>query len=204
MTAQWAYEQPQGDPDLQVKPNKRPMIPAGSYYLRLVDVHAQEVPSLAHQKDPGKYPNPKEIKWAWRFEANVLDPEGGLPYEHTVWTNDRYGNPKANLTKLLDFVIPRATKEQKEQLRPRLIYGRWWEAQVIWRPSQTSGRMMAEVAFWKEVPKGFTPQVAVPAPAAPEEDSGDSFDGEADPVLAAQVAAALRETPPDISTEIPY
>lgn len=161
--------------DLQTRSAKRPMIPAGKHFVTLKDVQAMSVVSLAHIKDPVKNPNPTEIKWAWRFEADCLDPKDGLPFEHTVWTKDAYGGGRANLTKLLDLLLPRASREQKQNLKPKVIYGRRFEVVVIHRPSQNNpGMTMAEAVSFVPTTVPMDPKEREGGPAQPDETEDES------------------------------
>lgn len=162
-------ETPLPNQDLQARPARRPMCPPGEHVLTLVSVDAVEVDNLAHRKDPLKDPRPRIMKWAWRFETDEVDPEDALPFEITEWTQDAYGSPRANLTILLDQIIPRATKEQKERIRPRTLLGRRFDVNVIHRQSQTSTGLIAEVQYYKPRPQGDQRPDA-PPPAAAKSD----------------------------------
>ena len=143
--------------------NKRPMIPAGEHFVTLKEVKELDVP--AYGGKPGT-----ERKWAWRFEADCLDPKDGYPYEHTVWTKAQYGGAKANLTKLLDMLIPKATKEQKQNLNTDRILERRFKTVIIHRTGQQGG-MIAEASFFLPITTPMDPAERASAPR--HEDDGD-------------------------------
>jgi len=143
---------------------KAPEIPDGEHFLTLASVEVREVDNLRAQKDVTA---PKRVdKWLWRFVSDDVDPENpDVHYELAVWTFENYGHPKANLTKLLDMLLPRATIEQKASLNTDRLVGRRYKAQIIHRLN-TKNEMQAEAAFivpLREGDVGFAP----PQPAGP-------------------------------------
>jgi len=117
-------------PTTQPSP-KSPLIPAGEHYLTLVAVEVKEVDNLKFLKGDHTA-KPKVDKWLWRFVSDDVDPEQpDVHYEMPVWTFANYGHAKANLTKLLDQIVPKATPEQKANLNTDAILGRRFKAMVV-------------------------------------------------------------------------
>lgn len=121
-------------PTTQPSP-KTPLIPAGEHFLTLVAVEEKEVDNLRAAKDPTA---PKRVmKWLWRFISDDVDPENpDVHYEYAAWTFANYGHSKANLTKLLDMIVPKATAEQKASLNTDQILGRRYKAMIVHKTNE--------------------------------------------------------------------
>jgi hypothetical protein len=151
-----------------------PLIPVGEHYLTFVGVEVKEVENLRAQKDPTQ---PKLVnKWLWRFLSDDIDPESDPPqqYEYAHWTFENYGHARANLTKLLDQIIPKATPEQKSNLDTDLLKGRRFKAQIVHEKTD-KGNIVAKAAFFvptTEPPQNrpmprFDPDTVEPTPEIP-------------------------------------
>lgn len=150
-----------------------PLCPAGEHFLTLAAVEVKEVDNLRFQKDPTQ---PRRVnKWLWRFISDDIDPESdGQHYELPMWTFENYGHPRANLTKLLDMIVPRATPEQKAALNTDALIGRRYKAQVVHQLNEKK-EMDAKPAFivpLKAGDEGFEPPKAIERESLPGTDKG--------------------------------
>ena len=71
----------------------------------------------------------KKEQLIWIFEAEEIAPDG-RPYEHAVFTGLFYGDSRANLTTLLDMLLPKATDDEKKSLNTDLLLGSRYDAVI--------------------------------------------------------------------------
>ena len=100
----------------------RPLIPSGEHVLTLMKVDEVEV-------DNTFKPGERVTKWVWEFDSDQAD-EDGVPYTYKYWTKTTYGHPKANLTILLDQMVPDMTQERAKGLNTDSLTGRKFKAMI--------------------------------------------------------------------------
>src|SRR5262252_6975872 len=100
----------------------RTPIEAGDHLLTLKSVVEKEMPSY---NDPNK----QEIRWVWVFTSQRKD-ELGQPQQFSVFTGSVYGNPKATLTILLDFMCPTLSGAQKASLNTDELLYQTYKARI--------------------------------------------------------------------------
>lgn len=138
---------------------KRDPIPAGKHTLTLKEVkphvsddpwHPVEDPNTGEQV-PGK----KE-QLIWIFESDKKG-QDGKPYEYATFTGLFYGDSRANLTTLLDMLMPNSTEDVKRNLDTDLLLGSKYEAQIAMQKNQ-KGNLVPKALFFapisekKEIP----------------------------------------------------
>ena len=151
-------------PDVFTPP---PLIPPGEHVLILREVKPQEVKKYQSETE-------KEVKWLWRFEAQgetYTDAKGEeQPYEFVQWTKITYGPPKANLTKLLDQLIPGIDEQSAAILDTDDLCGRRFKA-IIRHEKNEKKEVYATLAVISPM-KG----AKIPARAKPKDFDPDDED----------------------------
>ena len=109
----------------------RPAIPVGDHVLVLVEVKPYESDNIYFKDDePESAANPRrKSQLIWQFVTGVTDGDG-TQYEHAIWTGKFYGDPRANLTKLLDQILPGQSEETKAALNTDILLGSSYKAMV--------------------------------------------------------------------------
>lgn len=124
---------------------ERPLIPAGAYTLTLNGIKEVEVEDRYHPEGDGSFPVIKKL--VWEFVSDKSDKATGKPYEHSVWTGLFYGNEKAKLTELLDWMLPEVdTKTKKRGFDVETLIGKKFKARIQHATSE-SGRTFAKLTM---------------------------------------------------------
>lgn len=126
----------------------RPLIPEGEHVFTLAGV--DEVLVESQFSKAGE----KVTKWVWSFESEDKD-DDGLPYIHKEWTRTTYGHPKANLTILLNQLLPGLTTEDANHLNTDNLVGKKFVGVIRHAPDE-KGVMRADLAYIK--PKDYDPK----------------------------------------------
>lgn len=147
-------------PVVQSVPDKvdlRP-VPIGEHVLTLVEVFPVESDNIyGKQKDP-KAPDTK-TRWAWRFESDAQD-EDGKPYEYVHWTGVYYGDDRAGLTALLDFILPGVSVEDKKKVNTDTLIGKRFKVAIKTRVNKKGVNVPAAMYFipvTTSAPSSFDP-----------------------------------------------
>jgi hypothetical protein len=99
------------------------MIPAGEHILTLLAV--DEVESNVYGSD-----DELQLQWLWKFQSDQKD-DTGQAFRYHAYTKFSYGNAKANLTKLLDLLIPGMNKGMLASVGdPSKLIGRSWTCHI--------------------------------------------------------------------------
>lgn len=128
-----------------VTTQNRPLIPAGEHVLTLMQVTEVEV-------DNSYKPGEKVTKWVWEFDSDEKD-EDDIPYTHKEWTKTTYGHPKANLTKLLDQLVPGMDQDRAKNLNTDSLVGRKFKG-MIRHEKDDKGKDRAALAYIAPLPEG--------------------------------------------------
>ena len=127
-----------------------PEIKPGNHTLTLTAIRVVEGDNPYFKKDKpiSKSNNPKNNRLVWDFVTDEVDPATGKPYEYAHWTNDNYGDSRASLTKLLDFLVPGITVEQAKGMDVEELIGKRYAAFISTRKNQ-KGNVVPDLAFAK-------------------------------------------------------
>jgi hypothetical protein len=101
------------------------MIPAGEHILTLKE--CERILTTPFGADPDSAD--KEPQLIWRFVSNKAD-EDGTKYAFHTYTKFVYGDPRANLTKLLDLLVPGMNKEKAKSLDSDEMIGKKWKVHI--------------------------------------------------------------------------
>ena len=114
----------------------------GEHLLTLVDVRELEQPNLYREKpeDPET-----RIRWVWTFRSDTLD-EDGKPMEYVHWTGPTYGDDRAALTELADWLMPDATFDEKAGLVTEKMIGNRYRAKIKQRKNKKD-KLVPDVSF---------------------------------------------------------
>lgn len=110
---------------------ERTPIPVGQYVLTLREIKEHESPDIfATEVDPDTGEKPLKKQLIWIFEADKKAPDG-KPYEHAMFTGLYYGDDRANLTKLLDWMLPDESHDVKRKgFDSDVLIGRNYKARI--------------------------------------------------------------------------
>lgn len=70
-----------------------------------------------------------EPRWEWHFRGRHTW-DDGTPQEVKFWTNTKYGNEKAGLTRLYNNIIPKCDIDKARAADTDSFIGRWWKINV--------------------------------------------------------------------------
>lgn len=134
---------------------ERVAIPAGSYVLTLKEIKDYESEDIYAEPDElGERPKKKQLIWI--FEADKQAPDK-RPYEYAQFTGLFYGDERANMTHLLDGMLPdvdHATKRKGVDVEA--LVGRQYRVRIQYAPNQ-KGVMRPKITMMDPIGDGGLP-----------------------------------------------
>ena len=137
----------------QVKPSTTERVPisVGPHVLTLAEVveHVADNPYFDMNKPEGGLNTKQRTRLIWRFRSDAGDGEGN-PYEYSHWTGTTYGDSRANLTWLLDQLLPDSDEEMRANINTDVLIGRKFRTKIQNRKNQ-KGEMVPGALFFEPV-----------------------------------------------------
>lgn len=153
-------------------------IPAGDHLLRLNAVEIRESDDKF-----GKSKDGKTKRLMWQFFSKATDPETGDPYEYCVWTGTAYGMSNANMTILLNQLVPDMTLEKAKTFDTDELVDKWFRARIRLEKNEAGEMKPKHILLEPYVARSAAP--ATEASAAPKKPTPppppDDEDEEKDP-----------------------
>jgi len=114
---------------------ERHAIPAGSYTFTLSEIKDYEGENIyAEPDEDGNRPTKKQMIWIFKSDKKGPD---GEPYEFAQFTGLYYGDERANLTSLLDFMLPDVSHEDKRRgVDVEALVGQKFRGRIAWAPNK--------------------------------------------------------------------
>lgn len=115
---------------------ERPAIPAGSYVLTLKEIKDYKGPVFNAVPDPETGETPMKDQLIWIFEADKKA-QDGKPYEFAQFTGLYYGDSRANMTHLLDWMLPDLDHDTKRHgVDVEALIGFTFKARIQHQPNR--------------------------------------------------------------------
>lgn len=113
-------------------------IPAGAYVFTLKEIKDHESEDRWNLNPDGTMPMKKQLIWV--FVADKVDPETKKPYEFAQFTGLWYGDDRANMTKLLDWMLPDIDHDTKRRgIDVDALVGRKFKGRIQHVPTEKGG-----------------------------------------------------------------
>ena len=93
--------------------DERSPIPSGAYVFTLTEIKDYESEDRWNPNPDGTLPMKKQLIWI--LVSDKVDPETKKPYEIAQFTGLYYGDDRANMTKLLDWMLPDVDHDTKRK-----------------------------------------------------------------------------------------
>lgn len=116
----------------QVASNTKMLPPEGTHVLTLTSVSEKRVQSQFSKEADGMVD-----KLLWVFE-----PEAG-GWDYAVWTKLAYGDDRAELTKLLDMLVPGMSKDRLGDVHAEDLVGKRYRVKIVHKVSTTTSKTYA-------------------------------------------------------------
>lgn len=125
---------------------ERHAIPAGAYTFTLTEIKDYESEDIYAVPDPETGERPKKSQLIWIFKADKKAPDGE-PYEFAQFTGLFYGDDRAHMTHLLDWLLPDVDHEVKRKgVDVEQFVGRTYRGRIAYAPNQ-KGEMRPKLSF---------------------------------------------------------
>ena len=140
----------------KIRPSgERIPIPKGDHILTLREVKDFEQEDKWHENEDGSHPMKHQL--IWRFESDALT-EDGVPYEYAQFTGQFYGDSRANLTALLDFLLPDEGEEYKKTVDTDTLIGKRYKVRIASVKNQ-AGKVVPKAMFYEPLNDGPDPDL---------------------------------------------
>lgn len=113
---------------------ERAQIIPGAHTLTLKQIKDVESEDIFNPNEDGSLPVKRQLLWI--FQSDKKGPDGKF-YEHATYTGLYYGNERANMTHLLDWMLPDVAHEDKRKgVDVDGLIGRQFKARIQMQPNQ--------------------------------------------------------------------